>query len=120
MQITNVKLFKSNFADTGYTKAFGQLELDNAIALDIEVCVKSESEQWIRFPGYKKVKDKTTGVEKTQSRVFIKDQTLRETITTEVLSKYNREIAGLTSQPRVTGNVNADTGLNNSASAFPF
>jgi DNA-binding cell septation regulator SpoVG len=92
MQVTNVRLFKSQFESQGSTKAFGQLELDNAIVLDIEVREKSPTEQWVSFPGYKTVKDKTTGQEKKQSRIFIKDQALRETINREVIGKYTREI----------------------------
>ena len=111
MQVTNVRLFKSQFDSQGSTKAFGQLELDNAIVLDIEVREKSPTEQWVAFPGYKTVKDKTTGQEKKQSRIFIKDQTLRETINREVISKYNREIKEA-SAPRA--------GATTAQNSFPF
>lgn len=92
MQVTNIKLFKSNYANEGSTKAFGQLELDNAIVLDIEVREKATGEQWVCFPGFKTVKDKTTNQEKKMSRVYIKDEGVRNAINSEVLGKFNREL----------------------------
>ena len=116
MQITNVKLFKSNYASEGSTKAFGQLELANAISLDIEVREKANGERWVCFPGYKKVKDKVTQAEKFMSRVFITDEGLRKTINEEVIAKYDREIRGGAATP----NSNVAPPVSNASTPFPF
>lgn len=93
MQVTNINLFKSNFANQSVVKAFGSVELDNVLMLDIEVCDKGgEGEQWFRFPMSKKVKDKNTGEDKWLNRVYVKDKDILNKIKNEIVSKYNREI----------------------------
>lgn len=83
------------------------------MVLDIEVREKSPTEQWVSFPGYKTVKDKKTGTEKKMSRVYIKDQDLRQSIFNEVLGKYNNEVKEGTTTPATDGAVNE-------TSPFPF
>lgn len=84
--------------------------------MDIEVREKQSGEQWVCFPGYKTVKDKQSGAEKKQSRIFIKDETLKNTINSEVLGKYNREIREGAAAPGARTNAPAT----NANSPFPF
>lgn len=77
---------------------------------------KANGERWVCFPGYKKVKDKTTQAEKFMSRVFITDEALRKTVNEEVIAKYDREIRG----GAATAPARTAPSVSNASTPFPF
>ena len=91
MQLTNVTLFPSKFGDS-MIKAYGRIELENAIVLDINVIDTGGANQpFMSFPNRRKI-SKAGEPDKYVAPVFLKNKEDQQRISSEVVAKYEREI----------------------------
>jgi DNA-binding cell septation regulator SpoVG len=112
MQLTNVTLYPSKFSDS-LIKAYGRIEIDNSIVLDVNVIDKGGNNQaFMSFPNRRKI-TKDDGTETYISPVYFKNRDDHKKINDEVIAKYDRDIkyAGQTpgnTTPEDTGAVAAN------------
>jgi DNA-binding cell septation regulator SpoVG len=91
MQITNVTLYPSKFADS-MVKAYGRIELDGAIVIDVNVIDKGgENQAFMSFPNRRKV-TKQDGTETYVSPIYLKNKEDHQKVNAEVVAVCNREI----------------------------
>ena len=106
MKVTNVKLFKSTL---GKTKAYGNVELDNQMIINVSIFTGKEG-PFVSWPSYKSNKD--GGQWHSQVR-FVKDpegkSSARDEVCTAILSEYaNLESADQTAPAAPTGAVTSE------------
>lgn len=118
MQLTNVTLHPSKFSDS-MIKAFGRIELDNSLVIDVNVIDKGgDNQAFMSFPNRRKV-TKQDGSETYVSPVYFKNKDEHKRINDEVVSKYNREIK-LSGGAMQSGNQPVAQVPNAGSENFPF
>ena len=104
-------------------KAYGRIELDNAIVIDVNIIDKGgDNQAFMSFPNRRKV-TKSDGTETYVSPIYLKNKDDHKRIGDEVVAKYNREIkyAGQTPAPAADTNVaDSQTLPNTGTGDFPF
>jgi DNA-binding cell septation regulator SpoVG len=91
MQVTKVSLTKSS---KGSAKAFGSVEIDGAMSIQIQV-YEGKTGAFVGWPGYKNAKDS-----KWYSSVMLIDESAKSTINGAILQKYSAMVGDEQQAPR--------------------
>lgn len=118
LKVTSVTLHPSKFSDS-MVKAYGRMELNGLIVVDINVIDKGgDNQAFMSFPNRRKV-TKQDGTESYVSPVYIKNKDVHQAVNNEVISVYNREIKYAGNTPAVS-TANEAPDVPNTGTDFPF